>query len=645
MRNMKRLLCLLCTAAMLCGVLCVPAGALSPIVYCFSPDENTMYVVERPYAKAPKTFEATIKVDKNLSGRGGVILGNYGANTACVSLEIHEKGVPRLYFVDADGTTHDLRFDSVDVRTGEEVDLAVVMDTENKKVHCYVDGELLQSISNTAEIEPAAYAHRMAVGGDFRTGNAQYFKGEISKVAVFSTVRDETDFNHFYELGSPLGVHFISYGDSLPETVRDYGADFGKDSYPLLLNRIWFTEKEPVTDYAYSFVLIGDTQIVTESYPDQLSCIYDWIVENKEEKKIEYVFGLGDITNSSTAAEWRVAKREISKLNGVVPYSMLRGNHDKADGYRLMFAEETYSSQFEGFHIDGQPENSWRTLTVGEVDYLLITLDFGASDAVLNWASKIISAHPHHRVIITTHGYMYRDGTLQNTSHHSIPNPTGADDGKANNGDQMWEKLISRHENIFMVLCGHYSTEEPLTVQMQGVYGNTVTTILTDPQTLDKTIGPTGMIVMLYFSKDGKTVSVEQYSTVREQYYKGIGQYDIEVPAYDPHSFTDFVSNGDATCTENGTKTAVCNGCDKALTIAALQSATGHSYVDGICTDCGAAEPVLQTETPETDLPLTASGAADSGIGSAILSGLVPALVFVCALAFGYIMAKRTKRK
>ena len=74
---------------------------------------------ERPYEKAPKTFEATIKVDKNLSGRGGVILGNYGANTACVSFEIHENGVPRLYFVAAAGTTHDLRFDSVDVRTGE----------------------------------------------------------------------------------------------------------------------------------------------------------------------------------------------------------------------------------------------------------------------------------------------------------------------------------------------------------------------------------------------------------------------------------------------------------------------------------------------------------------------------------------------
>lgn len=301
------------------------------------------------------------------------------------------------------------------------------MDTEKKKVHCYVDGELLQSISNTAELEPAAYAHRMAVGGDFRSGNKQYFKGEISKVAVFSTAKQEMDIGSFYEYGTSLGIHPISYTDSLPETVRDYGDYYGEDGYPLFLNRIWFTEKEKITNYSYSFALIGDTQIVTELYPDQLSCIYDWIVANKEEKKIAYVFGLGDITNSSTTVEWRVTKREISKLDGVVPYSVLRGNHDSAQGYRLMFDEETYTDQFEGFHIDGQPENSWRTLTVGNVDYLLITLDFGASDAVLNWASKIISAHPHHRDIISTHGYMYRDGTLQNTSHHALPNPTGAE--------------------------------------------------------------------------------------------------------------------------------------------------------------------------------------------------------------------------
>lgn len=69
--------------------------------------------------KRPRRLKRRSRSIRISRGAGGVILGNYGANTACVSFEIHENGVPRLYFVDAAGTTHDLRFDSVDVRTGE----------------------------------------------------------------------------------------------------------------------------------------------------------------------------------------------------------------------------------------------------------------------------------------------------------------------------------------------------------------------------------------------------------------------------------------------------------------------------------------------------------------------------------------------
>ena len=45
------------------------------------------------------------------------------------------------------------------------------------------------------------------------------------------------------------------------------------------------------------------------------------------------------------------------------------------------------------------------------------------------------------------------------------------------------------------------------------------------------------------------------------------------------HSFTNYVSNGDATCTADGTETATCdNGCGKTDTRTAANTATGHSY-------------------------------------------------------------------
>jgi hypothetical protein len=56
------------------------------------------------------------------------------------------------------------------------------------------------------------------------------------------------------------------------------------------------------------------------------------------------------------------------------------------------------------------------------------------------------------------------------------------------------------------------------------------------------------------------------------------------------HSFTNYVSDGNATCTEDGTKTAKCDRCDVTDTIADPDSALGHMDVDANehCDVCGA---------------------------------------------------------
>ncbi|MBR6314658.1 MAG: hypothetical protein IKR49_08515, partial [Clostridia bacterium] len=52
------------------------------------------------------------------------------------------------------------------------------------------------------------------------------------------------------------------------------------------------------------------------------------------------------------------------------------------------------------------------------------------------------------------------------------------------------------------------------------------------------------------------------------------------------HSFTNYVADGNATCTADGTKTAKCDRCDATDTIADTGSATGHHF--GAWTDAGA---------------------------------------------------------
>ena len=46
------------------------------------------------------------------------------------------------------------------------------------------------------------------------------------------------------------------------------------------------------------------------------------------------------------------------------------------------------------------------------------------------------------------------------------------------------------------------------------------------------------------------------------------------------HSFTDYVSNNDATCTADGTKTAKCDRCEETDTVADEGTALGHSFTD-----------------------------------------------------------------
>lgn len=86
--------------------------------------------------------------------------------------------------------------------------------------------------------------------------------------------------------------------------------------------------------------------------------------------------------------------------------------------------------------------------------------------------------------------------------------------------------------------------------------------------------------------------------------------------AKENHSFTDYKSNNDATCTTHGTKTAHCDnaGCEKTDTITDAGSALGHNFVNGTCTVCGESISGLQKYEVETGSDITWSKGMDTGI-------------------------------
>ncbi len=150
------------------------------------------YTVSKHLEKAPLTVEAFLTLPKTLSGRGGVIFGNYKVSGGeCYGVEIFNNGVPRLYIITS-GTgkkTVDVKFEGVDIRSDDgPVHLAITLDVAGGKANCYVNGELKKSASvNLTGTLTSPNKHM--VGGDLRDGNSQYFKGTLYSLVAYADVR------------------------------------------------------------------------------------------------------------------------------------------------------------------------------------------------------------------------------------------------------------------------------------------------------------------------------------------------------------------------------------------------------------------------------------------------------------------------
>ena len=131
--------------------------------------------------------------------------------------------------------------------------------------------------------------------------------------------------------------------------------------------------------------------------------------------------------------------------------------------------------------------------------------------------------------MVLTHAYLHHDYTTLDKNDQHIK-------GMSNFADQMWDKFVSKHENIVLVLSGHIGHDYVVVNQRKGEKGNTVTEMLLDFQSSDngaKNYGVSenglGVVNMFHFSKDGKTLTVETYSTVMDKHFMEINQLTVEL--------------------------------------------------------------------------------------------------------------------
>ncbi len=261
---------------------------------------------------------------------------------------------------------------------------------------------------------------------------------------------------------------------------------------------------------SFSVVLLPDTQYYSEQFPETYMCQTQWIASRAKQDNIRFVIHLGDMTDTPGAEkEWQVADRAQRVLEGVVPYSVTLGNHDYDRGSKekrpaTLFNKYFPPSRFQkypwyGGHMGNSNTNNYCFFEGGGKKFMVVSLEFAPSDAIIDWASGIIRAHKDRQVIVATHYYLRPEGRPKEDR------PKGFD-GYV--GDQLWDKLIRKHENIFMVVCGHVVGIRHQTSTNDA--GRPVHEILADYQGLPN--GGDGWLVTMRFVPPENKIHVRTYS-------------------------------------------------------------------------------------------------------------------------------------
>ena len=206
---------------------------------------------------------------------------------------------------------------------------------------------------------------------------------------------------------------------------------------------------------SFTVVLLPDTQYYSEKYPITYISQTLWIRKRLKDDNIKFAIHLGDIVqNVSRENEWINADRAMQALDGVVPYSVVPGNHDivleQRDStlYNKYFSPARFAGhKWYGGHLGKTNDNNYCFFEAGGMKFMVISLEFAPRDATLEWAASVAKRHPDHRVIVATHCYMRNDkrDTICATSYQL----------KGNSGEQMWQKLVRKQPNIFLVVSGH----------------------------------------------------------------------------------------------------------------------------------------------------------------------------------------------
>lgn len=294
--------------------------------------------------------------------------------------------------------------------------------------------------------------------------------------------------------------------------------------------------------------------------------------------------------------EMPTVKKGYETISGKIPFGVVPGNHDYdamwtdsghppaakftnmaslgmlhsggLNNFRTVFGADTPFFKDKPWYVgshDGGADSA-QIFEAGGYRFLHIGLQWAAPDASLEWAASIIKKYPGVPTIVSMHDYMDEHGTRSANpiiDGHAV-------DPMDNSSQMIWDKLLSQHDQIFMVLCGHRHGQAMRTDMNR--FGHPVYQLLSDYQDRGQTaidagakpipgfgvprLGDGWMRLMTFHLDGGKPfIGVKTYSTFYKKmsgdepnyakWYKSVEQpkmTDIEFYAADDYTIplTDF---------------------------------------------------------------------------------------------------------
>ena len=168
----------------------------------------------------------------------------------------------------------------------------------------------------------------------------------------------------------------------------------------------------------FTIIVLPDTQHYSQNYPEIFIKQTEWIHGNLEQLNIAAVIHLGDITNNNAIKEWEAAVRALDLLEDKIPLFLVPGNHDTGpSGNRRTIETELLdeffppskfemNSWFGGVYENHSIKNAYYVLDAGGIEFIVVCLEFGPRDEVLDWAGRVVSRHGDKKAIIVTHCYL-----------------------------------------------------------------------------------------------------------------------------------------------------------------------------------------------------------------------------------------------